>query len=206
MGGFFIYKNNITNGKNDAIMEKDEKNKVGISGQQVESSQLPVQQSNDSVTSTITGDMNEFINFRDDKLGFELKFPVYCATDTYETEHLYSEGGPAGSYFGVRLGLNKYHDPYWLSVFKIDSISAATTAIQYFDIAHAGDRVGVSETHDVEIGPNKEKFIEIKDKTFFRSFITIKNGTYYEIYAHDSGIESVNNLAEEVLDTFRFVN
>jgi uncharacterized protein YneF (UPF0154 family) len=148
----------------------------------------------------------EYTTFRDKKLGFELKFPADYATQTYRSEHLFSEGGPAGDYFAVRLGLNKYHDPYWLSVYIIDIASSTTTAMQYFGVAHAGDRVQVSETQEVKIGPDKEKFIEIKDKTFFRSFITIKNGVYYEIYVHDSGVESVNNLAQEVLNTFRFIN
>ncbi len=155
------------------------------------------------ITSNI--DTSDWKIYRNEELEFEVKIPREGEVIENKSVRLFSEVGPIGDRIGIKLSDNKYGDPYWINIYRINVNSNISDPLEYFKAVHRGDLVLIKRVQTYYIGPDKFKFLEVQDGGFFKAYITITNNKYFEIDVWDSGLESLNKKAENIVSTFRFI-
>jgi hypothetical protein len=150
--------------------------------------------------------MADWLTYRNEKIGFELKYPKDWTNENRESVVLFSENGPVGNNFGFRATEKSiYGNPFWVSIYYIPNIKNIGE-LEYFDFAHKGDIVLYDGYDIIKIGDAQEEFFKVKEKSgSFVAYIKIKNQNYFEINYVDPKIDSLRDKTEQAISTFKFI-
>ncbi len=152
-------------------------------------------------------DISDWKTYSNEEFGFEIKYPEDWTNEDSKSVILFSENGPIGNRFGFRaVEKNIYGDPFWVSIYHIPNIKNVEE-LEYFDFVHSGDKVYYDNYDIVKIGPAREEFFKVKEKSgSFTAYIKIRNKNYFQISYHNPEIDSLYNETEQIISTFKFIN